>query len=598
MRLRGVGLGPRNELVRRAREWRRALGVAESAEAAASAAASANGGQAAAGRRGPAEVDWSRVNLDEVTRHLVPKPVGGKGAPGQEKTGNLAEVTAIRLMLALPGEDNQPSPVPPWAARREIAEHIGISQPYVGSLMSKARERWAKSVLAMTPLREDVADILGEHGRILEAGQIAAALLARRGSDLDDPAARLALALGCVRAAIDTEERLANPRLRYRRHGDRVLVAVSAEDDPSAPSEDDLIDYAVALGERADELAARDPLPGVSAARSALRAVPEPEGMASLSDTDLLTLAAAASRDAAVTARLELYPRGLSAERALRLSQAASYLGEPGLAPAELRERVLARFPELTGLPEAAELRVLLRDMGYDVQVSRDGRYVLAAGTGISSTGRVSSTATAASYGMAPREEALRRLAQARQRGGFLAVKARRTHAAAVRDALRVLDGVTAIDVTAEFVSTLRAVVGEQGKPQWETVLAADSADASPAARTGFGRLLDQTWQRLERRIRAASGPANDESAGRIVLLHDATPLARYTGGAELLARLAAAARQADEMPHGLWLLCPMPDPAGQPRLDNLTIGVIPGDAEQVVIQSAFATPDGSRRAS
>jgi len=196
-------------------------------------------------------------------------------------------------------------------------------------------------------------------------------------------------------------------------------------------------------------------------------------------------------------------------------------------------------------------------------------------------------------------------------------VKARRTNAIAARDVLRLLDGVTAIDVTAEFVATLRAVAAEQGKPRWETVLAADSADASPAARTGFGRLLDQTWQRLERQIRmvggaaAAAGGAEGggaeagggegwaaDGADGIVLLHDATPLARYTGGAELLARLAAAARQADEDPHGLWLLCPMPDPVGQPRLDNLTVGVIPGDAEQVVLPSSLFTPNGSRRVS
>ena len=41
-----------------------------------------------------------------------------------------------------------------------------------------------------------------------------------------------------------------------------------------------------------------------------------------LSDTDLVLLAAAASAKAAATARLELYPRDLSAERAVKISQA------------------------------------------------------------------------------------------------------------------------------------------------------------------------------------------------------------------------------------------------------------------------------------
>ena len=53
------------------------------------------------------------------------------------------------------------------------------------------------------------------------------------------------------------------------------------------------------------------------------------------------------------------------------------------------------------------------------------------------------------------------------------------------------------------------------------------------------------------------------------MLLHDATPLARYTGGLELLARLAVGARDAAESPHGLWLLCPMEDPQGFPLLDR-----------------------------
>ena len=57
------------------------------------------------------------------------------------------------------------------------------------------------------------------------------------------------------------------------------------------------------------------------------------------------------------------------------------------------------------------------------------------------------------------------------------------------------------------------------------------------------------------------------------VLLHDATPLARYPGGVELLSRLAAAARRPDEAPYGLWLVCPMDDPRSPPRLDAAIVG-------------------------
>ena len=95
--------------------------------------------------------------------------------------------------------------------------------------------------------------------------------------------------------------------------------------------------------------------------------------------------------------------------------------------------------------------------------------------------------------------------------------------------------------------------------------------------------LFHKTWTRLEEHVRAGGN-------GGIVLLHDATPLARYTGGAELLARLAVAARDAAESPVGLWLLCPMEDPQAQPQLDRVTVSVIPGDAEQLYVPEGFGS--------
>jgi hypothetical protein len=77
---------------------------------------------------------------------------------------------------------------------------------------------------------------------------------------------------------------------------------------------------------------------------------------------------------------------------------------------------------------------------------------------------------------------------------------------------------------------------------------------------------------------------------GAIVLLRDCTPLARYTGGEEVLARLTVAARDAGENPFGLWLLCPMEDPRGLPLLDRTTVSVIPGDAEQLYMPEGFGS--------
>ena len=238
------------------------------------------------------------LSVDEITGQLVPR-VNGK---------NAAEIRVIRLLLALPDAEGRASPVPAWAPQAAVAAETGLSQPYVGSLLGKARERWTKSVRPVTDLRKTVLEILARRGRVMEAGQLAAALLAERGSGLDDPSARLALAQACLRAAIEAEESLDNPRLARRRAGTRLLIAAvataeddptTATDDPAAPTEEELLDYAADLGRRADELVdLRDaaPLPGTSTVLEALADVRRPDGMPPLSDTDLVSLAAARHR--------------------------------------------------------------------------------------------------------------------------------------------------------------------------------------------------------------------------------------------------------------------------------------------------------------
>ena len=321
-----------------------------------------------------------------------------------------------------------------------------------------------------------------------------------------------------------------------------------------------------------------------------LREVDTADHALRLSDTDLVLLAAAASEKSASTPRLELYPRDLSAERAVKISQVGSIA--EGAFAGELVRRVLARFPDLyesnrptpDTMPALLDESRLRRHQGVGfpaapVAVHADFRDVWLARPDRGSPGTVNRH---------------RRGGRARHGPAYTGPPAWRLYRPEGPDPRCRRDPRSGrstrrghpVNVTAEFVRTLRAVVTEQGRPKWETVLKADSPDASSAARTGFAQLLHKTWTRLEEDVRASGNSG-------IVLLHDATPFARYTGGAELLAKLAVAARDAAEFPVGLWLLCPMEDPQGAPQLDRVTVGVIPGDAEQLFVPGEFAEDGG-----
>ena len=81
----------------------------------------------------------------------------------------------------------------------------------------------------------------------------------------------------------------------------------------------------------------------------------------------------------------------------------------------------------------------------------------------------------------------------AAEHGGFLAITAKLAETAPVRDELVALADVSPVNVTEVFLAALREIVKERGKPRWESVLAADAADATPAAQAGFGGYSTQS---------------------------------------------------------------------------------------------------------
>ncbi|MDA8370763.1 MAG: BREX system serine/threonine kinase PglW [Nocardiopsaceae bacterium] len=563
-RVRGVTYQVRNELAAQVNRWRTRLAAAEPLDSSVTVRLASGGDDEA---RALAK---KQASLDKVIRQFVPKTTDQ----------NRSWVRVTRELLGLP--EDAPA-VPGWPTQKEVAERLGLHQVYVSQQLAKARRHWKKTDL-LTAVRDDIVAILRRHGRLREARQIAEELLSMRGSSLEVADTRQAYALAAVRVVAECEEREENPRfvLRRMRGNASVLVAQVIDDDPSVPVEADLLDYAVALGRAADRLVDFGdgaPLPSPGDVRAALRAVPTEEGMAPLSDVDLVTLAAAASEHARATARLELYPDSLSLARALSLTQTASYLGGPGVTPQQIRDRVRARFPQLV-IPDDGELWRLLRADYKRLERRSDPAGVeywyLPAVLSTASTGTLTGQGGGPMAAPAEHRAAERRLDQAAGRGGYLAVKTWLGDTERVVARLEARADIAAIDVSAEFVSILTRMLEEFDGPPWSMVVEADAPDG-PAA---FANMAAEACTYLGERIRAAG-------ADRSVLLYNATPLGRYPAGRALLRTLAQEARDSGAAPYGLWVLCPMRSPQGPAALDGEPAETIT-EAEQVELPRGF----------
>ena len=118
----------------------------------------------------------------------------------------------------------------------------------------------------MTRLRTDLFGIVESAGGAMTVSELAEALVVTRGCVEEEPL-RTRLARSVVRAAVEVERSMGEPRFQVRRDGDRVLVALSQ----------DLAGYAFRLGDLADKLAAEDPLVPPQRVLQRLREVSPPE---------------------------------------------------------------------------------------------------------------------------------------------------------------------------------------------------------------------------------------------------------------------------------------------------------------------------------
>ncbi|MBI3156058.1 MAG: BREX system serine/threonine kinase PglW [Burkholderiales bacterium] len=520
------------------------------------------------------------VSVNELAESLLPRRPAGDDRP---------EEAALACYLGL----DDAVPAGHWPPLGEAAQASQLDRGTLATALIKARERWLKNK-AYTELRNQFEALLATQGQVMTAHELALALLALRGCALQDDAERLRLACAVVRAALEAESHLDQPRFGVHDHAPVPLVATSAA----------WADFARQLGTVADTCALADPLmpPGrvleaLDSVRPPVPALGEADGLApaAVPAARLLRLATMASRKAALSSRQEIYPRGMPALQALRASIGA-LLGAAELRVRDLQDRVRGRYPEAERLPDRPRLDRLLEEAGAPLQwdalaAGGDGAYRLQSLGGGPTAGTTTlivrhptaggAAAAPATCAAADAEALEARLQRSLAQGGLLLLTveprmARHAEAALLRRfgpeagaSGRRGAALQRLSVDALLLRELRRQADAVGA-DWATVLRADAAE--PASRD---------WSRLLTLVRRAV------PAVRQALLHSPAPLLVVNAGLlarydlmDLATELEAQAGRPGHTPAAWWLL-----PTHQPG-----VAAIDGSAVPLVNASAVTT--------
>ncbi len=243
-------------------------------------------------------------------------------------------------------------------ALREVAEATGSSRAEVQAAIDKAVEKWAKNGW-MTALRDEVAGFVQRREGIVTLEELASRLLSTHGSTVTG-ADRLHQAAVVVQSALESEAVRESARfVLYRGHAVLLVLATDRLGQAFTAPPAERAEYAKALAREASVLAQQDPLPSPRRVEETLAGMATPVGDQPLSPERRLRLAVAAAPGVAMSSRLELYPVGLSAERALRLG-ANTLLGVRRLGVSQLQDRIRSRFSQAEPLPGRPALDHLL----------------------------------------------------------------------------------------------------------------------------------------------------------------------------------------------------------------------------------------------
>jgi len=273
-----------------------------------------------------------------------------------------------------------------------------------------------------------------------------------------------------------------------------------------------------------------------------------------MSDERRVQVATAASRAAAVSSRGEIYPVGLPAAEAVRLTLAGASLARLRLTPSSLAQRVRARFPDAAPLPDRPALDRLVDEAASGLRW--DGRAYTAVTS--STAGLLHTQGVLTVLGgpgtTQPFDEVDARLRASLAAAGYLTLAVDPRRIDAMAEVLGQRYGVIRVDITAELLTAAKALAAQTGV-DWSFLLRVDAADPVSPDRA---KLDDFVRQALDAHL-----PTILERAEPL-LLTDAAPLGRYgaQGWLERLSDLGVA------RPAARWHLAPHRDSSGAPMLD------------------------------
>jgi hypothetical protein len=337
------------------------------------------------------------------------------------------------------------------------------------------------------------------------------------------------------------------------------------------------------LGDEADALATAEVIAPPSEAVRRCVAVVQDSPLASLAPDRLVELAASASRKAALSARLEIYPKDMPARRALDLC-AAVLRGL--LTEEELIGLVRARYPKAEPLPPRPALDALLGPLGltWNEADSKFGRPGERSASSLH-TRFTSHTALTAPRGLAGVRQLDEQVVAAddfddrvratldSQRLRIVGVTADKAEAGAL--ALRARLKVPIVELDRELVAAMHGLMAKEGIAQ-TLVHEADLSGPSGAAWGNLRKLAEQAAAQLVAKWFPARQP---------MLLTQPGLIARYRLEG-FLSDIVEAARRDDSA--AVFLLVPSADTGGIPRISGELI--IPGvrRAESVWMPTAW----------